>query len=373
MRRFLTLVLMAVTVSLGAQLRADELPPTLKLGAKAPDFDLPGIDGKNWSLKDFSDAKLLVVIFTCNHCPTAQYYEERIKDLTAKYKEKGVSVVAIMPNDPKSVRLDELAWTDLSDTFPEMKRRAKDRGYNFPYLYDGDTEDTSRAYGPVVTPHAYVFDQARTLRYVGAIDDSERIQHVTTHYLADALDALLAGREPEPAQTKVVGCSIKWKGKDHQTVVFLEKLAAEPVELVKADEGARRALRKNDSGKFRLVNFWATWCAPCVAEFDELVAMNRSYRMRDFEMVTVSLNRPDEEASVLGFLKKKQSSGRNLIFASAKRDPLINAFDPDWQGVVPYTLLINPEGKVVYKETGSIDTHKLKQAIVAELNARKPW
>ena len=108
------------------------------MGSAAPDFDLPGVDDRNWKLKDFADAKALVVLFTCNHCPTAQYYEERIKQLVNDYKGRGVALVAISPNDPKSVRLDELGWTDLSDTFEEMKLRAKDREYNYPYLYDGD-------------------------------------------------------------------------------------------------------------------------------------------------------------------------------------------------------------------------------------------
>src|SRR5262245_46292837 len=189
---------------------------TLKIGAKAPNFDLPGVDGKNWKLSDFDQSKVLVVIFTCTHCPTAQYYEERIKQIVTDYKDKGVAVVGIMPNDPKSVRLDELAWTDLSDSFPEMKIRAKDRGYNFPYLYDGDTESVARAYGPVATPHAFVFDRERKLRYAGAIDDSERIQKVTKNYLRDALDAVLSEKEPPVTQTKVVGCSVKWAGKESQ-------------------------------------------------------------------------------------------------------------------------------------------------------------
>jgi len=139
-------------------------PSSLSLGAAAPDFDLPGVDARNWALKDFAEAKALVVIFTCNHCPTAQYYEERIKQIVADYKDKGIALVAINPNDPKSVRLDELGWTDLGDTLTEMKLRAKERGFNFPYLYDGDAEVVSRAYGPVATPHAFVFDAARKLR-----------------------------------------------------------------------------------------------------------------------------------------------------------------------------------------------------------------
>lgn len=352
---------------------ADFQPNTLALGSAAPGFSLTATDGRTYSLKDFVNARFLVVIFTCNHCPTAQYYEERVKQLVKDYKDKGVAVVAIMPNDPKSVRLDELGWTDLSDSFAEMKIRARDRQFNFPYLYDGDTESVARAYGPVVTPHAFVFDSERKLRYVGAIDDSERVQHVQKQYLRDALDALIAGKEPPANKTKVVGCSIKWAGKVESVQAYMDKLAAEPVSVTPADAAALKALRANDSGKFRLVNFWATWCAPCVAEFSEFVTINRMYRHRDFELVTVSLNRPDEQKQVVDFLKKNQASCRNLIFGSAARDKLIDAFDPDWQGVVPYTVLINPEGKIIYRETGSIDALAVKRAIVAAMNERKPW
>jgi peroxiredoxin len=360
-------------LALSAPALAADNPPTLALGATAPDFDLPGVDGRNWKLKDFAASKALVVVFTCNHCPTAQYYEDRIKRITADYKTKGVSVVAISPNDPKSVRLDELGWADLSDSFAEMKIRAKDAEFNFPYLYDGDTQDASRAYGAVATPHVFVFDAGRELRYVGAIDDSERPAKVSKHYLRDALDALLAGQEPPVKQTKVIGCSVKWAGKEAQVKAYMEKLAAEPVTLAKADVATLAELRKNDSGKFRLINFWATWCAPCVAEFHEFVEVDRMYRHRDFEFVAVSMNQPDEEKRVLEFLKKKEASNRNYLFATVEREPLINAFDPQWQGEAPYTVLLNPEGKVIYKETGSVDFLALKRAILKAMNERKPW
>jgi len=367
------LTLLASLAALARLGAADFQPTTLALGSPAPGFSLPGVDGRTYALKDFAEAKILVVVFTCNHCPTAQYYEPRLKELASDFKGRGVAVVAIMPNDPKSVRLDELGWTDLSDSFEEMKIRAGDRQFNFPYLYDGDTEAAARAYGPVATPHVFVFDAARRLRYVGAMDDSERVQHVTKHYVRDALDALLAGHEPPVTKTKVVGCSVKWTGKAESVKAYLDKLATEPVSLTPADVDALAALRKNQSGKFRLVNFWATWCAPCVAEFQELVTINRMYRHRDFEVVTVSVNRPDEQKSVLEFLKQKEASSRNLIFASADREKLINAFDPDWQGPVPYTVLIAPEGKVIYRETDRLDPLALRRAIVKALNERKPW
>jgi thiol-disulfide isomerase/thioredoxin len=219
----------------------------------------------------------------------------------------------------------------------------------------------------------FLFDSARKLRYAGAIDDSERIAKVTKHYLRDALEAVLAGKEPQVAQTKVVGCSIKWAGKEATVKSYMAKLAAEPVTLSLADTNVLAALRKNDSGKLRLVNFWATWCAPCVAEFDEFVTINRMYRHRDFEVVLVSLNQPDEEKQVLEFLKKHQASNKNLIFGSSDRTPLINAFDPQWQGEVPLTVLISPEGKIVHRESGSIDALATRRAIVQALNERKPW
>ena len=368
MKLLLALVLTAVA----ALAEVPKVEP-LALGAAAPDFTLPGVDGRDWSLADFRDAKALVVIFTCNHCPTAQAYEERMKKIVEDYKPKGVAVVAISPNDPKSVRLDELGYTDLGDSFDDMKVRAKDAAFNFPYLYDGDTEAVSRAYGPATTPHAFVFDAQRKLRYIGRIDDSERESLVKVQDVRAALDGVLAGRGPEVAQTKAFGCSIKWAGKAETVQRYMDKLAAEPVTISKADADTMKALRKNESGKLRLVNVWATWCAPCVAEFDELVTINRMYRGRDFEFVAVAMNRPDEEKDVLKFLQKHQASNRNLIFGSDDRDPLINAFDPEWAGPVPYTLLISPEGKVVYKESGSVDTLALKRAIVKELNSRKPW
>ncbi len=354
--------------------------PSLALGSQAPDFKLPGVDGRTWSLADFKDAKILAVTFTCNHCPTAQYYEERLKQLVADYKPKGVAFVSISPNDPVSgVRPDELGYTDLSDSLDEMKIRAEHKRFNFPYLYGGgENEAASRAYGPVATPHTFIFDAARKLRYTGRIDDSEREKFVRVRDVRNALDALLADQEPAVKQTKVFGCSTKWASKAGGVSNYWARINAEPVSVEPANSEGLRSLRMNDSGKndkakLRLVNFWATWCGPCVTEFPDLMVINRMYRQRDFELVTVAAQFPDEKDDALKFLRKHHASNKNLIFGETDKYKLIEAFDPSWSGALPYTALIDPAGEILYRKEGPVDVLELKRTIVKSLNARKPW
>ncbi len=365
------LSLVVATLFLGAVVAAEPPPPTLALGAAVPDFKLPGVDGRDWSLADFRDAKALVVIFNCNHCPTAQAYEGRMKKLVEDYKPLGVAVVVISPNDPRSVRLDELGYTDLSDSFEEMKTRAKDEHFNFPYLYDGDSESVSRAFGPATTPHAFLFDAARKLRYVGRIDDSERESLVQSRDLRVALDAVLAGREPAVAQTKPFGCSVKWAGKQELVKLFMEKVGKEPVAVELVDAAGLAELRKGEGTKVRLVNFWATWCGPCVTEFPDLIEINRMYRHRDFEFVTVSANYPDEKPEVLKFLTKQQASNRNLLLATKDKTALIEAFDKEWRGALPYTVLLSAKGDVLWKQEGAIDPLELKREILKGIGRMK--
>lgn len=341
-------------------------PKPLAIGAKAPDFKLPGVDGKTYSLKNFADAKILVVIFTCNHCPTAQAYEDRIDRLVADYKDKGVAIAAISPNDPKALRLDELGYTDLSDSFEEMKIRAKDRKIAYPYLYDGDTQETAHAFGVLATPHVYVFDEHRNLRYQGRIDDSD-VKTVKSHDARNAIDALLAGKTVPVETTRVFGCSTKWAEKRADVAKSLAKWDAEEVKLESLDDKDLAKLVKNDSDKYLLINVWATWCGPCVSELPELTTIHRMYRRRPFRLVTISLDEAKNKDEALRILKENHLSSTNYLSTSDHQDHFAAALDKQMPGAIPYTLLIAPGGKVVYRKTGGFDPLELKKEIVKVL------
>lgn len=170
----------------------------LAIGEKAPGWsNLPGVDGKQHSLSDYGAAKLIVLVFTCNHCPVAVDYEDRLVQFQSDYKAKGVQVIAVNVNTLPADRLDK------------MKQRAEEKDFNFPYLYD-ESQQIGRDYGATCTPHVFVLDQNRKIAYMGAIDNSQNPKNVKQNYLRDAVDALLAGKEPAKATTKQFGCGIKY-------------------------------------------------------------------------------------------------------------------------------------------------------------------
>jgi thiol-disulfide isomerase/thioredoxin len=342
-------------------------PPTLAVGAAAPDFCLPGIDGQNHCLKDYAASKILVLAFTCNHCPTAQLYEGRIKQLAEDYRDRGVTLVAIEPNNPAAVRLDEMGYTDVGDSFEDMKVRAAYRQFNFPYLYDGETQKVARAYGPTATPHLFILDAERKLRYEGRVDNNPREPLVKVRDARNALDALLAGKPVPVAKTPSVGCSTKWIYKEEGSKQEMAEIEARPVSVKQASADDLKALRKNSTGKLVLVNFWATWCGPCFKELPELETMYRMYGHRAFDLVTVSINYPDEQPGVLAALQKQHATSQNLLLGSTDIYPLMAAFDSGWNAAVPYSMLIRPDGTVAYKFQGSINPLELRRLIIANL------
>lgn len=174
----------------------------LVIGNALPEFDLPGVDGKNHSSHEFAAKKVLVMIFTCNHCPYAQAYQDRIITLQKEFGERGLQVVAINSNDA-------VGYPD--DSFENMLKRAKEKNFNFPYLRD-ESQAIAKAFGAQVTPDCFVFDEKRKLVYRGRVDDNwQKPEQAKTHELKNAVTATLAGKKPSVQEANAIGCSIKWK------------------------------------------------------------------------------------------------------------------------------------------------------------------
>ncbi len=361
MRRLLLFLLLAFPVW------GEANHPILAIGSRAPDFSLPGVDGKTHTLADYASSPVLVVVFTCNHCPIAQMYEQRIEQLQADYSDRGVAIVAIQPNDPKAIRIDELDSSDISDTLEEMKSRVAYRHLTYPYLYDGETQSVTRAFGPQATPHVFVFDKERNLRYEGRMDNSYRIKLVKTQDARNAIEALLAGQEVVVKHTGVFGCSTKWREKSESRLAALRRIDSLPVNLEMANLADLKKLRANPAKHMTLISFWATWCGSCIAEFADFQETYLMYQVRDLDLVTVAANMPDEKPSVMRLLEKKHATSRNLLFASEDTAGLQAAFDPEWQSAVPYTVLLDANGKVLYKTLGAVDMLELRRTILAYL------
>lgn len=362
---------------------AREVPKVLPIGSDLPAFSLPGIDGKTHTEKDYAKAKILCLVFTCNHCPDAVASAARLQEVHQDYKGKGVAVVAVNANNPNSLRPDELGYSPYNDSFEEMTPFAKDYGWTFPYLYDGEKQVLATACGAQSTPHVFIFDAERKLRYTGRMDDARRSKKpVEKSYVRDALDALLTGKEVGEPVTRSFGCSTKWLFKVNSVAKTQTDWEAKPVTLDKLDEALAKKLRKNESGNVRVINFWSTTCGPCVAEFPDLIETYRRFQNRNVDFITISLDPTEEEAKVMKFLKSRHAAlskrtkpsmkkeGRtsnNYLWAGKNPDRLAEAIHPEWSGALPLTVIVSPEGKILWNHQGRFDVVELRRQILKGL------
>jgi thiol-disulfide isomerase/thioredoxin len=282
------------------------------------------------------------------------------------------------------VRLDELGYSKYDDSFEHMKLYAREAGFNFPYLYDGETQATAKAYGCLATPHVFIFDEQRRLRYQGRFDDSRFADPltVTSPDARNAVEALLAGRPVPVAETRPLGCSTKWLTKTQEVQAVDAEWKRLPVILERIDTAGIAALAKNPTPKLRLINLWATWCTPCRSEMPGLVTVSRRLANRDFELITISLDDPKDEGRVLEFLQSRhvavpnrvqrslKAEGRrtnNYLFTDANTENLARVLDPEWRGPLPHSVLIAPGGKILWRHTGPVDTAQLLNRLIEEL------
>lgn len=377
-----------LSLALAASTTAAEPPPVMPTGSPIPDFKLPGIDGKTWSLADFKDSKAIVLIFTCNHCPDSVAARERTRVLHADYKDRGVAVIAINANNPIGLRPDELGYSPYGDSFEEMKPFAEEAGWTFPYLYDGETQTFAAACGAQSTPHVFVFDADRKLRYNGRMDDAGRsVDPVEKSFVRDAINAVLSGGEIETPVTRSFGCSTKWLWKKDEVAADQAAWEKKQVVIEALDVNLAKTIRANASGKVRLIHFWSTTCAPCMAEFPEFVETYRRFQSRPFDVVTISLdptarakaaadfltkNHAAIPGSYAAVLEKEKRSSIHYRFAGENPDHLAEAIDPEWSGALPHNVLVSADGKVLWRHTGRLDAVEIRREILKAIDAHQP-
>lgn len=354
---------------------------TLEIGAKAPAFSLTGTDDKVYTLESFREARILVAIFTCNHCPDARASRDRINQFAKDYADQGVQVVSISSSSPKGLIIWENAYSVYGDSFEEMKHVAKEHEYSFPYLYDGDKQEASLAYGAVATPHAFIFGPERTLLYQGHFDNGRRDPGpASKNTVKDTIDALLAGKEVPAEKTRVFGCSTKWSWKSDLVEKYEAEWAKLPVTVKALDLSLAKKLAENKTDKMRLINLWSTTCGPCIAEFPMLIDTYQRHQLRPFELITISIDPKKDAEAVTKFVKKQHlplsknhtlksvvAEGRstnNYHYQGDDLDGLAEAIDPEWQGPIPHTILVAPGGKIVYRHTGQLDELALRRVII---------
>lgn len=338
----------------------------LEIGALAPSFLLPATDGKSYSIENFAEAKVFVVVFTCNHCPTSQAYEDRLISISRDYAGRGVALVAISPNDPLAFRKDELGYSAVDDTLAGMKVRAARKGFPFPYLYDGAEQNASRAYGPRVTPHAFLFDQDRRLRYSGRIDNAVDQRKVHLQDLRSAIEHVLAGKKIRMPETKVLGCSIKWSRQRALAAKDLARLNRESASLKGLDDDTLTFLLANKSKLLKLFFIWSPKHVDQDKGFARLVEIHRRFRKRGLDVITITAQSSVDEESVLAFLRRENASFRNY-FREGSPDSLFQKLDVRIDGSLPFVMLVEPNGRVTYRRAGSLDPLELKRAILQVL------
>jgi peroxiredoxin len=335
-----SLILLMIFITQTAQAQSG----ALVIGESAPDFTLTDLSGKKHSLRDYR-GKTVIVGFFSTECPIVNAYHERIRALAAEYAKREVALLGIYPNS--------------AEPLAAVKARTTRQKFSFAVLKD-EGNQVADLYRAQSTPEMFVIDGEGKLRYHGRIDNSPEPARVRRHDLRAALDEILAGKPVSVTETRAFGCAIK-RG---QTTA---QNKAGAIALLKPAEFAK--LREQSRGQVLVVNFWATWCGPCVAEFPEFVMLDEKYRSKGVRIIAISADEPAElQSKVVPFIRKQQA--RFEVYVQDVDDPeeMIRQIGSEWSGALPATFVYDKEGRLSYSSLGIIDRDKLTAALETALN-----
>lgn len=348
----LCLFVLSLFVTLGLQSQAQAVS-TPTVGAAAPEFELKDLSGKPHSLKNYR-GKTTVVTFISARCPISKMYQERIRAVADDYAKQGVAFLAINAN--------------ADEPIAEVRAHAVENKLNFTILKD-DGNFVADAYAAERTPTVYVVDGEGMLRYQGRIDNSQNERLVKRNDLRAALDEMLAGKAVSVPETKAMGCVIKRAQKPAPRPIAKSASinTSDPnVSLLKP--AAFPDLVKNSAGKVLIVNFWATWCGPCVAEFPEFVKLDQTYRDKGVRFVHISADdSTDLKSKVIPFLKEQKAQSDQFLQDTDDPQEMIDQVFKQWSGALPATFVYDKTGKMVFHQFGIVDRNQMIELIEKNL------
>src|SRR5262245_29117864 len=360
MNRRLWIILPAITLALATFSIQTTANATIVIGNLAPDYTLSDLDGKTHALKDYR-GKTVVVSFISARCPITNAYKDRIRAVADEYSKRDVAFIGVNSNVDESIE--------------EMRAYAAKNNFDFTILKDKGNV-VADSYAAERTPKVYVIDGEGVLRYQGRIDNSQNPKMVNRNDLREALNEMLAGKPISVVDTRALGCLIK-RVQDAAAAPPTTSAKATPpqkaakaappqkapqVETLKPEDFAK--FRDSAKGKVLVLNFWATWCGPCVAEFPELVALDAQYRDKGMKLVGITADEPEDvQPKVIPFIKKHKVKFDIIRQDLEDSERIMSQITKDWNGVIPVTVVFDKQGNLAYSKFGIID----RDLLIAEI------
>lgn len=336
-----------------------------------PEFSLLGVDGKFYANEDFAENDLLAVIFLSNHCRVSQTFQNQLIKLSEVFKNDKVGIIAVSPNYEQAILPDELAYSDLGDSFIEMQKRAYRKGYKFPYLYDGKEQDLTQKIGAKITPTVYLYNKNRKLVYVGRIGNHETPDRLSSSDLYKSIKTNLTSETEKFKRTKVFGTSIIFK----EDLVLAEQVrkryADETVRTVYADERKLKFYLTHLTGKPKL---FYVWKVTDIETRDNLIAISTLYkifRKRGLKVITVCIAEKETNEDTNELLKQAQLSSTNFIVSGSQVSQLTTIMPKDVKSVTPFYRLLGSDGKMLIGGKGNISKDNLRLGILNSLNKER--
>lgn len=343
MKRILTAI--AITACLAGGAAADG---KLAIGRQAPDFSLPDTAGKTHSLKEYR-GRITVVAFIATECPISNDYNGRMREIAGDYSVRNVAFLGVNSN--------------FNEPVAEVKAHAEKNGLSFPILKDTGNK-VADSFGAERTPEIFLLDDKGILRYHGRIDNSRDPRRVNRRDLRQALDELLAGKPVSVSEGKAFGCLIKriQNAEEVRAAATQEKSFEPKVGTLKPADFQK--FKNSALGKVLVINFWATWCGPCVAEFPEFVMLDKKYRDQGVKFVGISADElADIKSKVIPFVREQRATFDILVQDTDDPQEMIDAVNKDWPGTLPATFVFDKQGKPVLVRYGIINRDDLVAAI----------